>query len=272
MYTYGVVGIIYNTEYVDEEDIGGWDLLWNEKYKGEILQFNNARDAFGTAMYALGIDVNNATEADWQRAFEKLKEQKPLVQSYVMDEVFNKMESGEAHIAAYYAGDCLTMIENNESLAFYYPKNDKGEYVTNIFADAMCIPKGATNVALAEAYINFMLGEEAAVANAEYIYYASPNQLVTGSEEYLDYLGEDFDVIYNPDMEGNLAQMFDKYAYRNLPTDKLRLLNNLWEELKVDSASFGGEIYIICGVIVCGLVAFAVFKYIQKRKRRKLYW
>ena len=279
MYTYGVIGIVYNRDKLLPKDLekiekgeAGWELLWDESYKGQILQFNNSRDAFGTAMYALGIDVNNATEADWQRAFEKLREQKPLVQSYVMDEIFNKMEGGEATLAAYYAGDCLSMIENNPSLGFFYPKNDKGEYVTNIFADAMCIPASATNTALAHEYINFMLSEESAVANAEYIYYASPNTLVTNSQDYIDYLEDDYDIIYNEELEGSLAYMFDTYAYRNLPEDKLRLLNSLWENLKVDSASFGSEIYIICAAIVVLLIAFFVYRYIVKRKRRKLYW
>ena len=278
MYTYGVIGIVYNSEKLDPADLekiengeAGWELLWDEKYKGQILQFNNPRDALGTAMYALGIDVNNATEEEWQQAYEYLKKQKPLVQSYVMDEIFNKMEGGEATLAAYYAGDCLSMMENNESLGFYYPKKD-GKIVTNMFADAMCIPSSSTNTELAHAYINFMLSEEAAVANAEYIYYASPNKAVLESEEYLDYMGEDFDVIYDSELEENLEYMFNTYAYRDLDDSTRKLLNSKWEELKVDSESFGGGIYIVCGVIAAAIVGFLVYCYIIKRKRRKLYW
>jgi spermidine/putrescine transport system substrate-binding protein len=274
MYTYGIVGIIYNTKYVDEADIGGWDLLWNDKYSGHILQFNNARDAFGSAMYKIGISVNNATEDEWKQALSELKTQKPLVQSYVMDEIYNKLESEEAWIGAYYAGDALSMIYNNENLAFYYPKNEDGEFATNIFADAMCIPTGidAENKEHAEAYINFMLSEEPAIANAEYIYYGCPNTLVTNNQEYRDYLGEDFDVIYDPDIEENIDDLFSNYAYRNLPADKLALLNKLWEELKVDSSSFGGGIYIISGVIALAIVGFIVFSYVVKVRRRRLYW
>lgn len=278
IYTYGVIGIVYNSEKLHPDDLAkikagkaGWELLWDKKYEGQILQFNNSRDALGTAMYALGIDVNNATEEDWKRAQEYLKKQKPLVKSYVMDEIYNKMESGEAALAAYYAGDCLSMIENNEALGFYYPKKD-GKIVTNIFADAMCIPKSATNVELAHAYINFMLSEEPAVANAEYIYYASPNNAVIESEEYLDYMEDDYDVIYDTELEENLEYMFGKYAYRNLSPEKLRLVNALWEDLKVDSESFGWGIYIVALVILIGLVAFGVYCYIIKRKRRRLYW
>ena len=274
MYTYGIVGIIYNTKYVDEADIGGWDLLWNSKYANRILQFNNARDAFGSAMYKLGFSVNNSTTEQWQLALQELKVQKPLVQSYVMDEVYNKLESEEAWIGAYYAGDALSMIANNENLAFYYPKDENGNFATNIFADAMCIPSGISeeNKEHAEAYINFMLTQEIATANAEYIYYGSPNSLVTSNPEYLEYLGEDFDVIYDADIEENIDVLFSKYAYRNLPQDKLVLLNKLWEELKVDSSNFGGGLYIISGVIALGIIGFIVYCYVIKVKRRKLYW
>lgn len=274
MYTYGIVGIIYNTKYVDEADIGGWDLLWNPKYSNRILQFNNARDAFGSAMYKLGFSVNNSTTEQWQLALNELKTQKPLVQSYVMDEVYNKLESEEAWIGAYYAGDALSMIANNENLAFYYPKDENGNFATNIFADAMCIPTGISeeNKEHAEAYINFMLTEEIATANAEYIYYGSPNSLVTSNPDYLEYLGDDFDVIYDEDIEENIDVLFSEYAYRNLPQDKLILLNKLWEELKVDSSNFGGGLYIISGVIALGIIGFIVYCYVIKVKRRKLYW
>ena len=278
IYTYGVIGIVYNKDKLHPEDLAkieageaGWEILWDEKYAGQILQFNNSRDALGTAMYALGIDVNNASEEEWKRAQEYLKVQKPLVQSYVMDEIYNKMEGGEAALAAYYAGDCLSMIENNESLGFFYPKKD-GKIVTNIFADAMCIPSSATNVELAHAYINYMLSEEPAVANAEYIYYASPNKVVLESEEYLEYMEDDYDVIYDSELEENLEYLFGKYAYRNLSPEKLKMVNSLWEDLKVDSDSFGGGIYIVCIVIVALLVGFGVYCYVIKRKRRRLYW
>lgn len=280
MYTYGVVGIIYNTEKVDEEDLEkGWEILWDEKYAGQILQFNNPRDAFGTAMYALGIDVNNATDEEWQMAYEKLLAQKPLVQSYVMDEIYNKMEGGEAALAAYYAGDCLSMMANNENLAFFYPKNENGEYVTNIFADAMCIPTSSQNVDHAHAYINFMLSPEPSIANAEYIYYASPNNTVIESEEYVEYMEDDYDTIYLPEFgevrdDGNtvLEHMFNTYAYRDLSDDKRAKLNSLWEGLKVDSTSFGNRIYIICLILVLLLIIAIVYACIIKRRRRKYYW
>ncbi len=268
-YTYGMIGIIYNTDIVDEEDVEAesWDLMWNEKYSRKILQFNNSRDAFGTAMYKLGIDVNTTDREEWNKALEELKLQQPCLQGYVMDEIYNKMEKGEAAISAYYAGDFLSMWMNNNSLDFYYPKVD-GEYATNLFIDAYCIPKGAPNKELAEEYINFMLSEVPAIANAEYIYYASPNKIVYENEEYIDYLGEDYDVLYPSDFD--FYANYNKMSYHNLDKDTLALLNNLWEELKI-SAATGTTVYTLAVMIIVGLAVYAVFHTIRKRKRAKYY-
>lgn len=263
-YTYCIVGIIYNSERVDEADIGTWDLMWNEKYKGDILQYNNSRDAFGTAMYRLGIDVNTTDETEWRRALELLVSQKELVQSYVMDEIFNKMESGEAAVASYYAGDYLTMSENNDSLCFYYPSEG-----TNFFVDAMCIPKGSKNKEYAEMYINFLLSEEIARANAEYICYACPNTLVRDSEEYREYMGEEWLEILYP--EGlDFAAEYDKNCYKSLPSETLSMVNDLWEELKIDS-SLGAGVYIACGLIIAVIAFFGIYNAFVKAKRRKYY-
>ena len=107
-YTWGTVGIIYNSKYVSEEDVTGWELLWNEKYADKILMFDNSRDAFGIAEYLLGYDVNTTDEAQLRECAAKLMEQKPVVQQYVMDQIFDAMENEEAWIAPYYAGDYLT--------------------------------------------------------------------------------------------------------------------------------------------------------------------
>ena len=228
-YTYGVVGVIYNAEVVDEADAQGWDLLWNEKYRGDILQFNNSRDAFATAQYKLGLDVNDTAHASWESALAELKKQAPLVKSYVMDEIYNMMESGEAAIGAYYAGDYFTMLDaqaDGVELKFYYPDP------TNYFVDAMCIPSCCQNQELAEIFINYMLSEEPAIANAEYVYYASPNSLVYESDEYADDLGEEAMEILYPEIE-DFSALYNEYAYRNLDQSLLDYLNNLWEALKI---------------------------------------
>lgn len=259
-YMYGMIGIIYNTTMVDAEDIGSWDLMWNEKYTGNILQFNNSRDAFGSAQYYMGdVElVNSQDESDWRLALEKLKQQKPILQGYVMDEIYNKMENGSAAISAYYAGDFLTMYENNDDLDFYYPSEG-----TNLYVDAMCVLKSSRNKTIAERYINFMLSEEPAVANAEYTYYASPNSLVRQNEEYIEYM--------NSIKENGYELMYDTdsvqtSSYRNLSAEKLLMLNNMWEELKSDiSVSIG--IYVICGVIVAALLFAGIFFAVRRKKR-----
>ncbi len=259
-YFYGMIGIIYNTTMVGEndEDIGSWSLMWDEDYKGNILQFNNSRDAFGTAQYYLGVDVNTDNVDDWRCALELLKVQKDIVQGYVMDEIFNKMENGSAAIASYYAGDYLSMYESNSDLEFFYPKEG-----TNLYVDAMCIPKNSQNKLIAERYINFMLTEEPAIANAEYTYYASPNRLVVESEDYIEYMSEikedAYDKMYN--REG-----IKTTAYVNLSTEKLALINELWEELKSD-IEISPTIYIICAVIVISLASIGIFFAIRKRIR-----
>ncbi|MBP3367836.1 MAG: spermidine/putrescine ABC transporter substrate-binding protein [Clostridia bacterium] len=260
-YTYGTVGIIYNTEMVpeDEENIGSWALMWDEDYAGNIIQFNNSRDAFGTAQYYLGYSVNSTDEAEWREALELLIEQKNVVQGYVMDEIFNKMKGGSAAISSYYAGDYFTMYADNDLLAFYHPEEG-----TNVFVDAMCIPSSSKNYDLAVEYINFMLEKEIAIANAEYICYASPNSLVYEDETYLEDMTEvhpdAISILYDFDMSKT-------EFYHDLPTETRMLMNSLWEELKIES-NIGVAIYVICAVIVALGVAIALYNFIVKRRRK----
>ena len=228
-YTYGVTGIIWDANQVDEADASGWDLLWNEKYSGMILQYNNPRDAFGTAMYKLNIDVNTTDKSQWDRAYDELMAQRPLRYGLVMDEIYNLMESGEAAIGAYYAGDYFTMLDaqaENVDLQFYYPEP------TNYFIDAMCIPKCCQNKELAERFINFMLDRDAAVANAEYTYYATPNRIVYTDEEYIEEMGEETMAILYPGND-DFSANFDRVAFRNLPQETLDYMNTLWENVKI---------------------------------------
>lgn len=229
-YTYGIIGILYNANEVDEADTGTWDLMWNEKYAGRILQFNNSRDAFGTAMYRLGIDVNEDDLTQWDKALESLLEQRPLVKSYVMDEIYNMMESGEAAIAAYYAGDYFTMLDaqaGDVDLRFYYPEP------TNYFVDAMCVPSCCQDQELAEIFINYMLSPKPAIANAEYVWYASPNRAVVNDPGYQEDMGEEAMAILYPEME-DFSALYNAYAYRNLDSEHLSYLLTLWETLKIN--------------------------------------
>jgi len=269
-YTYGMIGVIYDANRVDAEDTGDWDLMWNSKYTGQIVQFNNARDAFGTAFYKLGLDVNTTDTAAWDAGLAELKLQKPHLKKLVMDEVFNMMETGEAAIGAYYAGDYLTMVENqaeNVDLRFYYPEN------TNLFVDAMCIPTCAQNKELAEAYINFMLGKEAATANAEYICYASPNSLVVNNPEYIDYMGEDGMAVLYP--EGfDFAAKYNENCYKDLDKSTKEHLNSKWEEFKTgmddeQEGFFEASDWIIIAAISGSVVWLITAKIIKRCRMRK---
>ncbi|MBO5317309.1 MAG: extracellular solute-binding protein [Oscillospiraceae bacterium] len=178
-YTWGTVGIIYNTKYVDEADVTGWELMWNEKYAGKILMFDNSRDAFGIAQFLLGEDINTTDKAVLDATAAKLKEQKPVLQQYVMDQIYSTMENEEAWIAAYYAGDCMTMMENNEDLAFYLPENQG----FNMFIDAACIPTCCKEKEAAELFINFLCEPEISAANMDWVCYSTP---ISAAKEYLD--------------------------------------------------------------------------------------
>lgn len=233
-YTVGMFGIIYNTEYVDAADVEtqSWGLMWNEKYSGKIIMFNNPRDAFAVSMFYNGINVNTTNEGEWNTVYESLLEQKPLLKGYYMDEIFNQMEGENSYIGVYYAGDCLSMMDNNENLAFYYPVEG-----TNSFVDAMCIPKNAKNPGAAELFINFMLEEEYAVENALYICYASPNEKVKNSAYYKEELGEDYySVLYDlPEQYSNEDGSVNSaivQPYDNLDAATKQILNNLWSKLK----------------------------------------
>ena len=122
-YSWGTVGIIYNTKMVDEP-ITSWGAMFDEKYAGQVLMINNSRDALMAALCYLGYDINTTDEAQLDEAFQLVKnaKDKGVYQAFVMDEIFGKMEGGNAAIAMYYAGDYLTMLENNEDLAFVVPE------------------------------------------------------------------------------------------------------------------------------------------------------
>ena len=219
-YTWGTVGILYNTKYVDEADVTGWELLWNEKYAGKILTFGNSRDAFGIAQYLLGYDVNTTDKAELQECAALLKKQKPILQQYVMDEIFATMQNEEAWIASYYAGDCLTMMGENEDLAFYLPE-DQG---FNLFIDAMCIPTCAQEKEAAELFINFLCEPEIAGANMDWICYSTP---ISAAKEYMDPETVSNPVSYPSD---DVLARGSSYAY--LPEEVTRYVESLFMEVR----------------------------------------
>ena len=219
-YTWGTVGIIYNTKYVDEADVTGWELLWNEKYAGKILMFDNSRDAFGIAEYLLGYDVNTTDEAELQACAAKLAEQKPVVQQYVMDQIFDAMENEEAWIAPYYAGDYLTMVEENPDLAFYRPTAQG----YNMFIDAMCIPTCCQEKEAAEAFINFLCSPEVSSANMEFLGYSTPS---TAAKELMSPEVANSEVAY-PDAD----TLATGTSFNFLPEETSRYMESLFMEVR----------------------------------------
>ena len=282
-YTVGMVGLIYNTSMVEQAP-DSWTALWDENYSNSILMFNNPRDAFAISQSILGMDYNNESPASWRVAAELLKEQKNVSPAYVNDEVFLKMESGEAAMAPYYAGDFLTMQENNPDLSFVYPKEG-----VNFFVDGACVLKGAKNKLAAELYINFLLEPDVALANAEYICYASPHTEVYTNPEYSFYGDE---ILY-PE-EGK----FKTQLFLNLDPEILALMSTLWDDVKNHVPSTGSSNYgfffggnsdssaviddgeamtpeakryaLYIGIFAAVCLAYVVFRYARKKYRENI--
>lgn len=265
-YFWNTVVMIYNTAYVDKEDVQeqSWDLLWNEKYAGKILMFDNPRDAFGIALKKLGYSQNSENAEEWKQAAELLNQQKPLVQAYVMDAIFDKMETAEAWIAPYYAGDALIIQNENSDIDFYMPTEG-----TNLFFDAMCVLKSSENKEAAEKFINFMCEPEIAAMNSETVGYATPiapaldlldeeltsNPLIYPSEEYLNLNTE---------------------VFINLSQQTQQLQSALWTSLKIESAEVEDEplvsgVDVFCIVTVAIGAGSGIYFAVRSKKRKKLW-
>ena len=219
-YMWGTVGIIYNSALISEE-ITSWSALFDAQYTGQILMFNNPRDAVGIALKHLGYSLNTTNEAEIKEAFTLLEQQKPILQAYVMDQIYDKLENNEAMIGPYYAGDYIVMRETNPDLVFVLPEEG-----SNVFADAMCIPKGATNKENAELFINFMTSTDVCIANMDMTGYISANgeaAAIYGE----DLEPEDYIVQFPP---ANILAKCEPFL--NLPEATLTLYDNLWVELK----------------------------------------
>lgn len=217
-YAWGTVGLIYNTTMVDEAPTS-WDALWDEQYENSILMFNNSRDAFGIAAKLLGYSQNTTNETEIRAIADKLTEQKPLVQAYVMDEIFDKMENGEAALAPYYAGDAVTMMDENEDLAFVLPEEG-----SNRFVDAMCVPSTSENKEAAELFINFILEADVGAEICDYLGYSTPND---AAYELLDTDVKENSIIYPDDATLEKCEFF-----LHLPEETNQLMQDLWVEIK----------------------------------------
>ena len=230
-YTWGTLGIIYNTTMVDEP-ITSWSAMFDPKYAGEVVMIRNSRDALAAALLYLGYDVNTTDTHQIQQAYQVIADAKAqgVYQGFYMDEIFQKMEGGNAAITMYYAGDYLSMLENNPDLAFVVPEEG-----SNWFVDAMCILKDARNKTEAEAWINFIASTECNLANMDYIWYASPNAeaLSQYPDYYLDTYGEELDPSLYEIMAVPQETLARCTLYENLPRSILTLYNDLWTRLGI---------------------------------------
>lgn len=193
-YFWGTFGILYNTTMVDEE-VDSWDILWDEKYKDNILMLDSVRDTMGIALMKLGYSINTTNEKELDEARDLLIKQKPLILAYANDDGKDRLLGEEAAMGIVYSGDAITLMDQNENLAYAMPSNG-----TNQWVDSMCIPKSAENKDYAEKFINFMLDPENALINIDYVGYSTPNKaafelldeevkedpIVYPSQDYLD--------------------------------------------------------------------------------------
>ncbi len=219
-YMWGMVGIVYNKDIIKNPTYS-WDMLWDEQYKKNILMFNNSRDAFGLTLKYLGYSQNTTNLDEITEVYNILKKQRSIIQAYVMDEIFDKMSSNEAIVAPYYVGDAYNMIQDNSSLDVFIPREG-----TNMFVDAMVIPKGAKLKKEAELFINFMMEPEIAKANVEYTSYSTPNQKV--------YEELPFDVKNNNNLYPSAEFIKTKTnTFLDLPKEITSKIDEFWLEVKL---------------------------------------
>lgn len=220
-YMWGTIGIIYDADKVDDP-VDSWDILWNPKYKGEIFMFDSIRDTLAISLVKLGYSLNSVDKNELDEAAKELIRQKPLVQSYVMDEVKDKMINGEATFATVYSGDAIFIQEEAPDLNLQYVVPKEG---SNKWFDVMVIPKGAKHKSEAEEFINFLSDPENAKENVEYIGYATPN---TAAYELLDEETQEDETVYPPEEVLNKCDIFKDLG------NKIKLYDDAWLKVKID--------------------------------------
>lgn len=225
-YSWGSVGIIYNETLVEQiakekgrKIITGWKSLLDERFKQQILMFINSRDSFSIAHKILGNSINTTNKNEILNAAEILKKQKPLVQAYVMDEMFDKMENNEAAISVAYSGDIIKMMKNNKNLRYCFPCEG-----SNIFIDAICIPTNAKNKENALKFIDFLCDPKIALENAKFLSYSTPNKKAW---ELLDDDIKNNPIAYPPDDVIKKCQL-----HLPLPKKTNFLIESLWANIR----------------------------------------
>ena len=217
-YMWGTFGILYNKTMV-KESVDSWNILWDSKYEGQIQMLDSVRDTFGIALKKLGYSMNSTNQDEINAAKDELIKQKPLIQAYVNDDGKDRLVAEEAAMGIVYSGDALTLIGENENLAYAVPKEG-----TNKWVDAMCIPTTAENKKEAEMFINFMLDPENSKVNVDYIGYSTPN---TGTLELLD------DSVRNNPIAYPSKEVLEKAeSFVNFDQNTLKLYDEAWTKVK----------------------------------------
>ena len=252
-YMWGTTGLIYNTTMVEEAPTS-WSALWDVQYANNVLMFNNSRDAYAIAAKKLGLSLNPASVEEVDTVMQELQAQKSVVQAYVMDEIFDKMEGGEAALAPYYAGDALTMIADNPDLAFVHPEEG-----VNFFVDSMCIPATSRNKEAAEIFINYMCETSVGAANCDYIGYSTP---LTAVWEQLD-----DDLKYSPIAYPGEEVMSKAEVFTTLPDDVNAEMDAQWSEMKSYDENGNGWMVILFLVAAVLLSGFNIWRKVRRKMR-----
>ncbi|MGN0975228.1 MAG: PotD/PotF family extracellular solute-binding protein, partial [Gemmiger sp.] len=246
-------GLVYNTTMVEEPPTS-WSALWDVQYAGNVLMFNNSRDACAIAAKKLGMSLNPRSAEDVDRIIAELKSQKSVVQAYVMDEIFDKMEGGEAALAPYYAGDAITMIEDNPDLAFVFPEEG-----VNFFVDSMCIPVDCRHKEAAEMFINFMCEPDVGLANCEYIGYSTP---ITEVWERLDDELKFSEIAYPDESVLEKAEVFT-----TLDDEVNARMDAGWSEMKSYDESGSGWLVVVFLIVAILLAGFNIWRKMRRNMR-----
>ena len=218
-YCWGTVGILYNKTMVDEP-IDSWSVLWDEKYKGEILMQNSVRDAFMVALKLDGHSMNTLDDGELEAAKQRLIDQKPLVQAYVVDQVRDKMIGNEAAIGVIYSGEAIYTQRENPNLEYVIPKEG-----SNVWIDSWVIPKNAQNKENAEAFINYMCRADIALKNFEFITYSTPNEAARA-------LIEDEEIRNSEIAFPDLSKYSGMETFHYLGADGDQKYSDLWKTVK----------------------------------------
>ena len=218
-YCWGTVGILYNKMMVDEP-VDSWSILWDPKYKDNILMQDSVRDAFGVTLKYLGYSLNSTDLDELTEAKNLLIEQKPLVQAYVIDQVRDKMIGNEAALGVIYSGEAIYTQKENPNLEYVIPKDG-----SNIWIDSWVIPKNAEHKENAEKFINFLCRPDIALMNFEYITYSTPNE---AARELI----EDESIRNSEIAFPDLSKYDNLETFQYLGTEADQVYGDLWNKVK----------------------------------------